>query len=281
VLAASGGSEIAGVADFAWKNDRFNAGLQYSDIGGRFNAEMGFITRTDVRVSRAKAAFTPRPRWRGVRQLFFNGDFEYYENHAGRVESRTSTVNVNLSRQDSSSIRFGVIQDYDFLPSPFATAGTSLPVGGYGWTSYSAGYNSNRAKRVYGGGSAEWGGYYNGERQSLRANVNFQIGRTLLFEPNYTKNWITLPGRPTVVTNTLNFRVSQSFSPDLFVKAFMQYNDERRAASFNFLFWYIYKPGSDLYIVYNEGRETDLPGDRWSRPRNRSLAVKMTYWLAR
>ena len=36
----------------------------------------------------------------------------------------------------------------------------------------------------------------------------------------------------------------------------MQYNDERRAASFNLLFWYIYKPGSDLYVVYNEGRET-------------------------
>ena len=30
----------------------------------------------------------------------------------------------------------------------------------------------------------------------------------------------------------------------------------------------------------SEGRETDLP-DRFSRPRNRSLAVKMTYWLAR
>jgi hypothetical protein len=281
VLPTNEGSDLAGVADFAWKNDRFNAGLQYSDIGERFNAEMGFITRTDVRVSRAKAAFTPRPRWRGVRQVFFNGDFEYYENHAGRVESRTSAFNVNLSRQDSSSVRFGVIEDYDFLPSPFTTAGTVLPVGGYGWTSYSAGYTSNRAKRVYGGGSADWGGYYNGGRQTLRANVNFQIGKTLLLEPNYTKNWITLPGRATYVTNTLNFRVSQSFSPAVFVKAFMQYNDERRAASFNFLFWYIYKPGSDLYIVYNEGRETDLPGDRWSRPRNRSLAVKMTYWLAR
>ena len=58
----------------------------------------------------------------------------------------------------------------------------------------------------------------------------------------------------------LNFRVSQSFSPALFVKGFVQYNDERSTASFNFLCWYIYKPGSDLYVVYNEARETDLDG---------------------
>jgi hypothetical protein len=280
VLANRSGSDVAAVADVSYRTGRFNTALQYADIGARFNPEMGFVTRTDVRATKAKAAWTPRPRWRGVRQMFLQGDVEYYENHDGRMESRSQQFSASVSRQDSSSVRFGASREYDFLSVPFTTAGTQLPVGAYSWTSYSAGFNSNQAKRVYGSVSAEAGGYYNGDRQAIRAAVNFQVGRTLLFEPNYTKNWITLPGQPTYVTNTLNFRVSQSFSPDLFVKAFMQYNDERRTASFNLLFWYIYKPGSDLYIVYNEGRETDLP-DRWSRPRNRSLALKMTYWLAR
>ena len=274
------GSELAAVADVGYRTDRFRSAIQYSDIGGRFNPEMGFVTRTDVRASKATAAWTPRPRWRGVRQMVFEGDVEYFENHAGRVESRAQRFNASLSRQDSSSVRVGANREYDFLAVPFATAGTVLPVGGYEWTYYTAGLNSNQAKRIYGSVNVETGGYYSGERDSLRAAVNFQLGRTLLLEPNYTRNWITLPGRHTYVTNTLNFRVSQSFSPDLFVKTFVQYNDERRAASFNFLFWYIYKPGSDLYIVYNEGRETDVP-DRWSRPRNRSVAVKLTYWLAR
>ena len=274
------GSDVAAVADVGYKTDRFNSAVQYSDIGARFNPEMGFVTRTDVRATKGTAGWTPRPRWRGVRQMFFQGDIEYYENHDGGLESRSQQFSARLSRQDSSSVRVGVSREYDFLSVPFTTAGAQLPIGGYSWTNYSAGFNSNQAKPVYGSVSGEAGGYYNGDRQSLRAAVNFQIGRTLLLEPNYTRNWITLPGRPTYVTNTLNFRVSQSFSPDVFVKAFLQYNDERRTASFNFLFWYIYKPGSDLYIVYNEGRETDL-ADRWSRPRNRSLALKMTYWLAR
>ena len=283
------GSEIAAVADVGYKTDRFNTAFQYSDIGGRFNPEMGFVTRTDVRATKARAGWTPRPGWRGVRQLFVEGSVDYFENHQGRVESRSQQFDVSLARQDSSSIRLAVNREYDFLSAPFSTAGTRLPIGGYQWTTYTAGWNTNQAKRVYGSLNVETGGYYDGDRDAIRAAVNFQLGRTLLLEPNYTRNWITLPDRPTYVTNTLNFRVSQSFSPDLFVKGFLQYNDERRSASFNFLFWYIYKPGSDLYIVYNEGRETDLGDGRsidggrqgWSRPRNRSLAVKMTYWLAR
>ena len=212
--------------------------------------------------------------------MFFEAELEYYENHAGRVESRTQQFSASLSRQDSSSVRFGAFREHDVLATPFATAGTQLQEGVYDWTYVTAGYSSNQAKRIYGSVNVETGGYYSGARDSIRAAVNFQLGRTLLFEPNFTRNWIRLPGRPQYVTNTLNVRVSQSFSPDLFVKGFVQYNDERRAASVNLLLWYIYKPGSDLYVVYNEGRETDLP-DRWSRPRNRSLAVKMTYWLAR
>ena len=288
VLTGRGGSDLAAVADLGYKTDRFNTAFQYSDIGERFNPEMGFVTRTDVRVTRAKAAWTPRPKWRGVRQAFVEGNVEYYENHLGRVESRSQQFDVSLSRQDSSSFRVSGSREFDFLSAPFATAGTQLPVGGYDWTTFTAGYNSNRTRRVIASLSADAGGYYNGDREAFRAALTIQVGRTLLFEPNYTKNWITLPGRDSYATNTLNFRVSQSFSPDLFVKAFMQDNDERRTASFNFLLWYIYKPGSDLYVVYNEARETDLAGFApreslygWSRPRNRSLAVKMTYWLAR
>ena len=85
----------------------------------------------------------------------------------------------------------------------------------------------------------------------------------------------------------MNFRVSHSFSPDFYLKGFVQYNDDRKTASFNFLWWYHYKPGSDLYVVYNQGWDIDLPLtsrellDSSYRVRSRSLAVKMTYWLAR
>jgi hypothetical protein len=275
------GRDIAGVGDLIWRSDRFNYGATYIDISERFNAEMGFIPRTDVRNTRVRGGWTPRPSWQGVRQLAFTGSVDYYENHAGRVESRTHLGEFLLTRQDNATLRAAVTRDYDFLPSPFPLAGTLLPIGGYDWTTASLGYSSNPSKRVYGNAGVDAGGYYGGERQTYRGSVNFLIGKTLLVEPNYTRNHITLPGRPQYVTNTLNMRVSHSFSPDLFLKGFVQYNDERRTASFNFLFWYVYRPGSDLYVVYNNGWETDVPGPRQIRVRTRSLAVKLTYWMSR
>ena len=127
----------------------------------------------------------------------------------------------------------------------------------------------------------EGGGYYSGDRITYRLNLNFVVRDTLLLEPNYTRNEVTLPGYGKYSTNVLNTRLSYSFSPDLFVKGFFQYNDDRKQASFNALLWYIFRPGSDLYVVYNQGWETDLPGPKSYRPRSKSLTVKMTYWLSR
>lgn len=285
---ASGFSRTtAGVVDFLWKNDKFNYGAQYQDIGARFNAEMGYIPRLDIRAGKLRGGWTPRPRWKGVRQLIFNGTTDYYENHAGRVDSRTSEFEAHLQRQDTSSARASVTREYDNLSAPFTTAGATLPVGAYTWTTATASYSSNRTRRVFGTVGGDAGGYYNGDRQAIRANLTIQVGKTLLFEPNYTHNRVQLPGRADYSSNVLNFRVSHSFSPDFYLKSFVQYNDDRKTASFNFLWWYHYKPGSDLYVVYNQGWDIDLPltsrtvPTSTARVRSRSLAVKMTYWLAR
>jgi len=284
---SSGDGTVSGVADFGWKSDRFHYGAQYQDIGEHFNAEMGYVPRLDIRATKLRGGWTPRPGWGGVRQFLFNGEAEYYENHAGRVESRTQAVSANMQRQDTSGAFASVTNEYDNLTSPFTTAGTTLPVGPYSWTTSTVSYSTNRTKRVFGSFGGDFGGYYNGDRQAIRGSMSITAGKTLLFEPNYTHNRVSLPGRPLYTSNVLNFRASHSFSPDFYLKGFVQYNDDRNTASFNFMWWYHYRPGSDLYVVYNQGWETDLPltsrdvPAESSRVRSRSLQVKVTYWLAR
>ncbi len=284
---SDGAGTAAGIADFAWKSDRFHYGGQYQDVGEAFNAEMGYIPRLDIRSTKLRAGWTPRPKWGGIRQLLFNTEAEYYENHAGRVESRMQAVSANMQRQDTSGAFASVTHEFDNLAVPFTTAGTTLPVGPYTWTTSTVSYSTNRTRRVFGSVGGDFGGYYSGERQALRANASITAGKTLLFEPNYTRNRVTFPGRPLYTSNVLNFRVSHSFSPDFYLKGFVQYNDDRNTASFNLLWWYHYKPGSDLYVVYNQGWDTGLPLTSREDPlastrvRSRSLQVKLTYWLAR
>jgi hypothetical protein len=284
---ATGKGSMAGVVDYTWRSDRFNYGGQYLDVGENFNAEMGYIPRLDIRSGNVRGGWTPRPTFGGIRQMTFAGSANYYENHAGVVDSKQQAVSVQMQRHDTSGAFAAVVREYDNLSTPFATAGTVLPVGDYAWTYAQVSYSSDRTRRIYGSFGGDAGGYYSGDRQTLRANVTLQLGKTLLFEPNYTHNRVTLPGRPVYNSNVLNFRVSHSFSPDFYLKGFVQYNDDRNTASFNFLWWYHYQPGSDLYVVYNQGWDMDLPltsrevPGASSRVRSRALTVKVTYWLAR
>lgn len=275
------GRDVAAAMRAKYTTDRFEAGLTYVDIGERFRAEMGFIPRTDIRNVVAQTAWTPRPKWRGVRQLRFNIDTSYFENHAGRKESQTTGFDFFLTRQDSSTLSATVDLFYDYLPFNWTTAGSVIPIGGYSWQTTRAGFSTDQSRRIYGSANAEIGGYYNGRKQTYRAELSFLPLETLLVENFLTVNRIVLPAAAPYLTHVLSTRVSYSFSPNLFVKSFVQYNDATRTASLNMLLWYIYRPGSDLYMVYNQGIETAVPGPRDFRVRGRSLAVKFTYWLSR
>jgi len=283
----SAGNDLAGVVDYTWKNDRFIYGGQYLDVGEHFNPEMGFVPRLDVRAGNARTAWTPRPKFGRIRQMIVAASSNHYENHAGVIDSRQQAASVQMERQDTSVAFAAVTHEFDNLLIPFATAGTTLPIGEYAWTYTTLTYSSNRTYRIFGTEAVDVGGYYNGHRQSFKTNVNINIGKTLLIEPNYTRNRVTLPGRPVYTSNVMNLRVSHSFSPDFYLKGFFQYNDDRKTSSFNFLWWYHYKPGSDLYVVYNQGWDLDLPltsreaQENSYRVRSKSLAVKLTYWLAR
>ncbi len=281
VSPGSTGRDMAAVLNAEWTTDRYNASAGYSDIQERFNAQMGFIPRTDIRKSSGGLGWTPRPKWRGVRQLSISANTERYEDHAGTPRSRSHDATVSLTRNDRSSVKLGVASDYDHPTEPFRIGPTTVATGGYDWTTLSASASTNDSRRIYGGGGVDVGGYYGGDRRTIKASLNVLPRETLLVENSYTRNVITLHGVPTYTTNVLGSRVSYSLSPTLFVKAFVQYNDDRRLANLNLLLWSIYRPGSDVYIVYNQGFETEVPGPTSLRTRNRVLSVKLSYWLSR
>ena len=269
----------AGVLSADWTTDKYNANAGYSDIQQGFNAEMGFIPRRDIRKQSAGAGWTPRPRWRGVRQLSMSAGTERFENHAGLKLSQTDDASVALTRNDRSSVRVAVASDFDHPTDPFRIGPSTIAPADYDWRTLSVSANSDDSRRVYASGGVDVGGYYGGDKQTVRASINLLPRETLLVENSYTRN--VMPASPAYVTNVLSTRLSYSLSPTLFVKAFAQYNDDRRLASLNLMLWDIYRPGSDLYVVYNQGFETAVPGPQSLRTRNRVLSVKLSYWLSR
>jgi hypothetical protein len=275
------GNQFAGGFDLAYQKDRYNYGVTYLDVGDTFNAEMGYIRRTDIRNPKVRAAWTPRPTWKGVRQLTIGAQVDSYWNHQGTLESRTTDAQFASAFNDTSTLTVDVAHDQDRLSAPWRLGNGIVPAGRYDWDTFSASYLSNSSLRVAGSAGIQAGNYYSGNKTTVSAGLSLLPTNRLLLETSFNRNQISLPTVPVYVTNTVSTRVSYSFSPSLFTKAFIQFNDAKKQATFNCLFWYIYRPGSDFYVVYNEGWDTTIPGVRDAQPRNRSLSVKITYWLSR
>lgn len=273
------GRDMAGALSIDWTADLFSLRGSHLDIQEDFNAEMGFIPRVDIRQTRLGAGWTPRPSWPGVRRLSFAADMDYLEDHQGRLRTRTRELNFTLQRDDNSSLNVSMSNEFDLLDRPFNLGSAGITPGGYSFTTYATGISTDNSRRVYGGGRAEFGSYYGGRRLTLGADLAVLAQETLLIENNFTRNRITFPDNPTYITNTLNTRVTYAVSPTLFLKAFVQYNDDRSLTNLNLLLWSIYRPGSDLYVVYNQAWQTGLPGGPSAS--SRSLAIKFTYWLSR
>jgi len=275
------GNQFAGGFDFAYQKDRYNYGITYLDVGAQFNAEMGYIRRTDIRNPKVRAAWTPRPDWRGVRQLTIGAQVDSYWNHDGTPESRTSDGQFVTAFNDTSTLAVDVAHDSDRLEDPWRLGNGVVPAGQYEWDTFTASYLSNASLRVAGSAGIQVGSYYTGDKTTVSAGLSLLPLTRLLIETSFNRNLITMPGVPDYLTNTLSTRVSYSFSPSLFTKAYIQYNDARKQATLNCLLWYIYRPGSDFYVVYNEGWDATIPGPHALQTRNRSLSVKITYWISR
>ena len=76
--------------------------------------------------------------------------------------------------------------------------------------------------------------------------------------------------------NVLGARLNFSFNTRVFMKLYTQWNDVRQYANLNFLLRYIYRPGSDFYLVYDQRMKTT---DSW-QTEGWTLLTKLTYYIS-
>ena len=94
-------------------------------------------------------------------------------------------------------------------------------------------------------------------------------------EPSVSVNWIETPvGK--FRTDLLVTRVNYTLTPRMFISGLTQYNSASDTISANLRLRWQYSPGSELFVVYTEDRETDpLMPDRYTELRNRGFVVKV------
>ena len=167
--------------------------------------------------------------------------------------------------------------NYEFLVRPFTPGpGVTFPVGGYGFRDVEATYSLDAQRRLSGTLTVRAGEYFSGDIRS----VGFSRGRVeltpqLSVEPSLSVNWIDTP-QGSFRTDLVVSRVTYTLTPRMFLSALIQYNSSNDTISNNFRLRWEFTPGSELFVVYSEDRDTDpLLPDRFSELRNRGFVVKV------
>ena len=267
-------------AEFAYNGDRYGLTANHLVVEDNFIPEVGFVRRDNFRLTSLSARFSPRPRSiELVRQFTFGGQIDYFIT-ADRRLLETRSRNLRFDSAFENSDRFGasLTNNYELLVEPFEISdGVTLPVGGYGFTNAEVSYSFGSQRRVSGDFSFTAGDFWSGKVRTLA----YSRGRVSLVdqvsvEPAISFNWVDLP-EGSFNTNLVSTRFNYTFTPRMFFSGLVQYDSNSDTWSNNLRLRWEYSPGSELFVVYTEDRDTDpFTPDRFSELRNRGFVVKMT-----
>jgi hypothetical protein len=179
--------------------------------------------------------------------------------------------------QNSDRVAVGVNDDYEFAKTEFPViiSTVKLPSGGYRFRTGRVGYNFGQQRPYSGNLLVEKGTYYNGDRTTItfsRSRVN--VTSRFSVEPNFSINRVDLPvANGSFIAKLAGPRVTYTMTPLMFVSALLQFNSSTNSISANARLRWEYRPGSELFIVFNEERDTLAP--IFPAARNRAFIIKV------
>jgi hypothetical protein len=124
------------------------------------------------------------------------------------------------------------------------------------------------------------GNYFDGSCLSFQLIPGWNISRHLEIGGNYNFDWVKFTTRKQEMVNHI-FGLKILYMPDtrLSFNTYLQYNTAIQRVITNIRFRFNPKEGNDLYIVFNEGRNTNLNREIPNLPvySARTILLKYTY----
>lgn len=279
------GNDESHQVNLNYTGDEWGAAASHVMVGDDFNPEIGFVRRRGFRQSRLGGRFSPRPEsiyW--LRQLTLQATIGYVENERrGFVETRDLGGRFQIEFENSDMFSINVTENFENLAEDTGISGATIPAGRYTFHDIALGYNFGPQRRASGSLSLRRGTFYSGYVTAVGlGRGRIEILPQLSVEPSLEFNWIDLPELQTSEgefnQHVARARLTYGFTPRMFVSGLLQYNSGSDSVSGNLRLRWEWAPGSEIFIVYTEDRDTDVLG-RWSRLANRAFVVKVTRLL--
>ena len=233
------------------------------------------MPRRNIRKSDSSVGWRPRPgsiSW--IREFFPTAQLQYFNDQEGRLVTRITDLKFQTSLEDGGSFQVGRTLRFERLDEPFSIRrDLEIAAGDYHFNHWSTQLRSNPSADISGRVRYETGDFWDGTRKglllslALKPHYKFSVSAQLQWEK------LELKGGD-FTTRLFNTRIEYSFSTEIFLSALVQYNSDLDQISTNLRFNLIHRPLSDIFVVYNEQRDTF-----GSDEVNKSLTFKYTHML--
>lgn len=259
---------------FDYPNDLWDVYLNYLHIGDGFDPSLGFVPRTG-NILEAGAEIRPRPGGETVRQLFF-GFKSFLVERENSWESYLVTLKpLDINFESGDSFEVNIEPQGERLLEPFEVEeDVVIPPGSYQWLSYTLTGALAEKRRVGGEVSWSFGGFYEGNLDTIEASLILKPSATFTAELGFERNMVDLP-EGSFTQNLYTGRLALNISSDLQISSLLQYDNQSRSLGTNTRLRWTFSPLGDLFVVYNHNRERSLT-NRWQFDSNQ-LLVKIQY----
>jgi hypothetical protein len=259
----------------------YSLGMTYSGTG--FEPGIGFEMIDDFIASAPSLQWTwisPDDSWLQSHNIrLFNYMFYRVPDYSLMIYNLSPAW--NFTSKNSWMGMIGPVYRIDQLEEEFEIADTVIvPVGRYRSLSGQLMLMTPGTSTFYSIIMFEGGGYFDGYKLSPSIEPKWNIGPSVELGGLYRFDLVRFPDRDQQLNNHIaGFRALYMFSTKLSLSAFVQYNTAIHKVISNIRFRYNPREGTDLYIVFNEGRNTWLDREVPNLPvyDQRNITLKFTY----
>jgi uncharacterized protein DUF5916/cellulose/xylan binding protein with CBM9 domain len=251
------GENLARRFQTGWRDDELTINVEHNAVLPNFNPEVGFVRRGDISHYAGELTWAPRVDHPTIQNYTMGTTVDYYERASlDSMETRVQEANAGIRFRNNGSTNFTVARTFDRLFEPFnIRPNITIPAGDYEYTNYVGSFNIGQGRQITGNASYNWGEFWDGKSKAWSGAIGWRPDYHFSFDGTYSRNAVTLPGGP-FTTNLIGARFLYAFTPRAFFNAFLQYNRDTKQVSSNIRFNITYRPLSDIYVVYNDTRDT-------------------------
>ncbi len=251
-------------------------------IGEGFNDELGYYRRTGIHKWFTDIGIRPRPeslRRIGIREMHPHIVWDYITDLEGRQVGKRLHSGYTFFFDNGGFTELSYNPAYQRIEAPFRihTGSAPIPPGGYGWNELQLRVNTDPSRALTLTITGITGGLWSGTQKTVNLNVGVKPSYRFRANVSLQRTDASLEAPVGDFVRTIwTLRTNYSFTTNMFVDAFAQWDPDRDQFNTNIRFNLIHRPLSDLFIVFNEQRittpEAPVPG--------RSVILKFTRMMA-